>query len=304
MTTYKMTEANFSQNFSDTQWLNGFKELLEKPIISFEVSLYGKNCFDAKSLPYSDKYYPLVPQIPAGCGSYAEDKNTFIIDNVSVYEYYGYNYMIEKLSNMTFFERSMVATRAYLVARKKILLNETKEECLDLDTTSFIASSEVLETINDLTSYSVLMGLALHFTLAFGSLAIYCFMRSGLQFRSQVFQKKGFQAYYILVSVFEVGVYIIMVLRLAKYRIDLGDFEEYFTNLTELNCFDDEQTNLAITSYTYILEDVVGTILRFAIGLAISLSIFEVFLLLGLLGTKSHPEKRTRLNLPPSAPTE
>jgi hypothetical protein len=45
----------------------------EMPIISLDINPFGSPCVDIGRLPKSGTFYPLIKDLPEGCGKYGED---------------------------------------------------------------------------------------------------------------------------------------------------------------------------------------------------------------------------------------
>jgi hypothetical protein len=287
---YDFQYNNFSLKLGTNTYINLNQSVDEPPIFSIGVSLYGRPCFDAYSLPYSTVYYPLVPNAPLGCGRYGEDNNSFIIDNSTQLSIYAANNLSNPYTNFSGYLGTMELTPMYLIGRKKIAINATLE-CLNNQYTQFVDISYYLFKFNEVTSFWLLLGLCLHTTLLFGSWIMYYYMRSELTPASQIFQKRTFQIFYLSLVILEDTNFVLMLFRMFYYRTQLIDAEGFFEDLLAEYCFPQPQIVLVLSDYADLLNSTVDELLLYCLILDISLGACSVFLFLGLLGGKSRQRR-------------
>jgi len=256
------------------------------PLFTIEYSLYATSCFDSFSEQTNATYYALVSQKPLGCGRYSADLNTFQIDSQTELALYTQNSFATSLTALPLYSSYLQYGKALLVGRNKLEINTTTEDCLDMDPLKMLALSDKTDSINSQISTSLKYGAYVHTMALISCFIAYFFMKSGLKFRKEIFQKDIFQFLYLAFALTELVIYVILFLHVTSNTILILANSDTIENLAGLQCFIDSQTVEVLQDYTDMIESIISTLSGLSSIIFISQASCVGLLVLGWVGSK------------------
>ena len=281
-----LSSINFTGLEKELTFVGSSSISTDMPIAYIEQSLNGISCFDRSLLPLASSIYILEVDQPTGCGLYKQDKNTFEIDNQTEIDLYKENKIMSLIGKLPLYTPVLEQGKVLLVGRKKLSINNT-QECLSIDTTVISDAWSVTQNLSSTVSASLGYGFCLHIMAISTCLIAYFYLKSGLEFRKQIFQDNHFQLLYILFAIAELLVYIQMFIKVASYAITVLSKAENIADIGNLKCLLNSQAQTVLDAFGNS-SDIVAPISGLAFLLFIVELVCVVLLLIGFIGSKIH----------------
>ena len=269
-----ITSLSYIVNANNSRTLQIVRNTSEPVLLSLQVESDGQPCLSTNNRPKNANsyYYPLLNNIPTGCGNYGSDEGAATLDTQLELQLYRDNGLSNVLSLPKFTEY-ILDQQVSLFARPRIQFNTNIDTCLQLDSTYFEQASSGIDTAGKVVSFLTLFSMV--FAGVSGILALNILKgRNPLHLWEA---RKNLNIFAFLSVTVVMVLVLVTLLKLTAAEKQVQSGAEYFNGIQNSQCFQNANYTSALIDFAKTPEAIGGLFLLSLITFICLLLLYIVY---------------------------